>query len=270
MNEKLKTTLLAAALAVFFLAAGVMIFSNSAAPLPPNASQAASGGAASKIQDEETTFAEQRRLMVEHQLRARGISDDHALTAMETVPRHEFVPESIRGYAYADTALPIGREQTISQPFIVALMTQLAVVRPDDVVLEVGTGSGYQAAVLAEITKSVYSIEIDCVLADEAAARLKRLGYAGVTVKCGDGYEGWPEHAPFDAILVTAAAPCVPEPLLEQLKVGGVMVIPEGGEDELQILKTYTRTKGGFEERSINLVRFVPMTGKVQETKKPN
>lgn len=215
--------------------------------------------------DDEKEFEAQRHQMVERQLKPRGISDPLVLEAMGQVPRHLFIPVEMRRYAYRDGPLPIGREQTISQPFIVALMTQLAETGKDSVVLEVGTGSGYQAAVLAEIGAKVFSIEIDCVLAERARRSLEETGYGAVVSKCGDGYDGWPEHAPFDAVLVTAAAPTIPQPLKDQLKIGGVMVIPVGREGRTQVLKTITRTTDGFEERSIEFVVFVPMTGKVQK-----
>jgi protein-L-isoaspartate(D-aspartate) O-methyltransferase len=185
------------------------------------------------------------------------------LAAMRAVPRHELVPADQRGRAYADRPLPIGHGQTISQPYIVALMTELARAGPDDVVLEVGTGSGYQAAVLAACGARVYSIEIVDPLAKRAARDLARLGYEGVTVKSGDGYAGWPEHAPFDAILVTAAAPRVPEALLAQLKVGGRLVIPVGETGALQRLEVHERTESGWTVHDVAPVRFVPMTGNV-------
>lgn len=203
--------------------------------------------------------------MVEQQLKRRGISDPRVLAAMASVPRHLFVPVDMRRLAYADTPLPIGRGQTISQPFIVALMTELAQIKPGSSVLEVGTGSGYQAAVLAETGAEVCSIEIDCVLADSARSNLDATGYKAVVTKCGDGYDGWPERAPFDAILITAAPPKIPEPLKRQLKVGGILVVPVGPEGGTQVLKTVTRTDGGFVERNIELVAFVPMTGKAQQ-----
>jgi protein-L-isoaspartate(D-aspartate) O-methyltransferase len=205
-----------------------------------------------------------RRQMVEQQIERRGIRDPLVLAAMGKVPRHLFVPENIRRSAYIDRPLPIGRGQTISQPFIVALMTELARIEPGDNVLEVGTGSGYQAAILAEIGAQVCSIEIDCMLAERAALMLEAAGYGRVLTKCGDGYDGWPERAPFDAILVTAAPPRIPQPLKTQLKVGGILVIPVGGEGEIQVLKTITRTESGFLERDVEYVAFVPMTGKVQ------
>ncbi len=201
--------------------------------------------------------------MVREQLEGLGIRDPRVLAAMRTVPRHEFVPDDLRPFAYQDTPLAIGHGQTISQPYIVALMTQLAAVGPGAKVLEVGTGSGYQAAVLAEIVAQVYTIEIVAPLAERARADLARLGYANVHVRAGDGYLGWPEAAPFDAIIVTAAAPRIPEPLKAQLKDGGRLVIPVG--EEYQSLVVLTRTGSRFAEQTVLPVRFVPMTGKVRE-----
>jgi protein-L-isoaspartate(D-aspartate) O-methyltransferase len=208
---------------------------------------------------------EQERLhMVSRQIEGRGVRDARVLEAMRKVPRHRFVPESQGAYAYEDRPLPIGHRQTISQPYIVALMSELARVKPGDKVLEVGTGSGYQAAVLAEMGVKVFSIEIVEPLAKRAKATLDALGYGKrVTVRHGDGYAGWPEHAPFDAIVVTAAPPKIPEPLKQQLKVGGHLVIPVG--KHYQSLLRVTRTKEGFREESVIPVRFVPMTGKAQE-----
>lgn len=208
---------------------------------------------------------EQERLhMVRTQIEARGVRDPRVLRAMRTVPRHRFVPLSQRASAYEDRPLSIGRGQTISQPYIVALMSELAAVGPGDAVLEVGTGSGYQAAVLAEMGVKVFSIEIVEPLAKRAEATLKELGYGDrVEVRHGDGYAGWPEHAPFDAVVVTAAPPKVPEPLKQQLEVGGHLVIPVGR--FYQSLLRITRTKKGFREESVLPVRFVPMTGKAQE-----
>lgn len=208
--------------------------------------------------------AEERRQMVSRQIEARDVRDARVLRAMRNVPRHLFVPESQRRYAYEDRPLPIGHRQTISQPYIVALMTELAAVKPDDRVLEIGTGSGYQAAVLAEMGVRVFSIEIVEPLAKHAKKTLDALGYGKlVEVRHGDGYAGWPAHAPFDAVVVTAAPPKIPEPLKQQLKVGGRLVIPVG--DYFQKLVVVTRTKKGFRERSVAPVRFVPMTGKAQE-----
>jgi len=208
---------------------------------------------------------EQERLhMVSTQIEARGVRDPRVLDAMRKVPRHRFMPESERARAYDDRPLPIGHRQTISQPYIVALMSELAGVKPGDTVLEVGTGSGYQAAVLAEMGVKVFSIEIIKPLAKRAKATLDELGYSKrVEVRHGDGYAGWPEHAPFDAVVVTAAPPAIPQPLKEQLEVGGHLVIPVG--KYYQSLLRVTRTKSGFREKSVIPVRFVPMTGKAQE-----
>ena len=206
-----------------------------------------------------------RRLMVDAQLKARGIQDSRVLKAMGKVPRHEFIPLDMREYAYYDTPLPIGDEQTISQPYIVALMTELADLKRDDRVLEIGTGSGYQAAVLAEITSEVYTIEILASLAERARATLERLKYKNVQVRAGDGYQGWPEKAPFAAILITAAAERVPQPLLDQLAEEGKLIMPVGAVDELQSLTVITRKGGRFEREEVLPVRFVPMTGEVQK-----
>jgi len=194
---------------------------------------------------------------------ATGLDDlDPEIRAvLERVPRHVFVPSSVADAAYADTAIPIGHGQTISQPFIVALMTQLAAVDADSVVLEVGTGSGYQAAVLAELVKRVYSIEIVAELAEEAAMRLTRLDYDNVETRAGDGYGGWPEAAPFDAILVTAAAPEIPLPLIEQLALGGRLVAPVGAAHETQELMLLEKHENGVIETRTKLpVAFVPLT----------
>jgi len=192
------------------------------------------------------------------------VRDARVLEAMRKVPRHRFMPESQRAHAYDDRPLPIAHGQTISQPYIVALMSELADVKPGDTVLEVGTGSGYQAAVLAEMGVKVFSIEIIEPLAKQATATLSELGYGNkVEVRHGDGYAGWPERAPFDAVIVTAAPPKIPKPLKRQLKVGGRLVIPVG--KHYQSLIRVTRTKDGFREESVIPVRFVPMTGKAQE-----
>ncbi len=209
-------------------------------------------------------WAEARERMVRETIASRDITDERVLRAMRAVPRHELVPEAHRGDSYEDHPVEIGHGQTISQPYIVALMSQLAQVEPGDVVLEVGTGSGYQAAVLAEMGVTVYSIEIVEPLARRAAADLRRLGYDRVHVRAGDGYRGWPEHAPFDAIVITAAPPRIPEPLKEQLAVGGRMVVPVG-EDGVQELVVLTRTEDGFEQENVTPVRFVPMTGEVRD-----
>lgn len=204
----------------------------------------------------------QRLHMVERQLAGRGIDDARVLEAMRKVPRHRFVPEELAAQAYLDQPLPIGHDQTISQPYIVALMTQLARPQPGDRVLEVGTGSGYQAAVLAELAGEVYSIEIVTPLATRAALLLRRLGYANFAVRSGDGYAGWPEHAPFDAIVVTAAPARVPAPLLDQLRPGGRLVIPVGPVHAVQELRVIEkRADGSLDERVVTPVRFVPLTG---------
>jgi len=208
----------------------------------------------------EETYDEPRRRMVEEQLRARDIEDPRVLAAMGRVPRHLFVPAALRFRAYADHPLPIGNGQTISQPYIVALMTELAEVGPDDKVLEIGTGSGYQAAVLSEIAREVATIEIVSELADTARARLAELGYKNVTVRTGDGYLGWKEKAPFDAILVTAAAPEVPPPLVEQLAPGAILVIPVGPQSQVQSLLRIQKTADGTTvTREILPVVFVPL-----------
>lgn len=188
--------------------------------------------------------------------------DERVLAALAEVERHRFVPERLQSEAYANHPLPIGHGQTISQPYIVALMTDLMAPGPEDVVLEVGTGSGYQAAVLAKLVRQVYSIEIIEPLASTAGARLEQLGYTNVTTRLGDGYFGWQEHAPFDAIIVTAAASHVPPPLIEQLKPGGRMVIPVGGRFTVQYLLLLEKTMAGeIRTRQITAVRFVPLTG---------
>jgi protein-L-isoaspartate(D-aspartate) O-methyltransferase len=205
-------------------------------------------------------FEEERRRMVDEQIRARGISDASVLEAMGRVPRHKFVPEPFKSLAYIDRPLPIGYGQTISQPLIVAYMTEAAGISKNDKVLEIGTGSGYQAAVLGEVAREVYTIEIVPELAESAGRILEALGYKNVVVKAGNGYLGWPEHAPFDAIVVTAAPEEIPQPLIDQLAVGGKMVIPIGAAHQEIVIVTKT-DKGVTEKRTIP-VRFVPMTGK--------
>jgi protein-L-isoaspartate(D-aspartate) O-methyltransferase len=186
---------------------------------------------------------------------------DAVMAAIGKVPRHEFVPESLRGRAYLNRPLPIGNGQTISQPYIVALMTDLAAVGPNSVVLEIGTGSGYQAAVLAEIAREVYTIEIITALGERAAAALERLGYDNVHVRVGDGYQGWPEAAPFDAIIVTAAPDEVPEPLIRQLAPGGRLVVPVGPEGAVQSLRVLDKdAAGNVTTTDVLPVQFVPFT----------
>lgn len=197
-------------------------------------------------------------------LTGRFVLDERVVRAMREVPRHVFVPPELDSNAYADRPLPIGHGQTISQPYIVALMTDLIDPREDDIVLEIGTGSGYQAAILSRLVKQVYSVEILETLADEARERLRRLGYGNVAVRTGNGHLGWPEHAPYDAIMVTAAAPSVPSALIEQLKPGGTLVIPVGdpyAEQDLRVITVDTR--GRINERNALPVIFVPMTGAV-------
>jgi len=204
-------------------------------------------------------FKVMREKMVENQIKARGVKDPRVLSALLKVERHRFVPEEYLNSAYSDQPLPIGEGQTISQPYIVALMTELLELKGDEKVLEVGTGSGYQAAILAELAKEVYTIEIVESLASTAKNRLLELGYQNIRVKSGDGYIGWPEAAPFDAIIVTAAPDHIPKPLLDQLKEGGRMVVPVGS--YAQELKKIVKQSGKIETAGIIPVVFVPMTG---------
>jgi protein-L-isoaspartate(D-aspartate) O-methyltransferase len=217
----------------------------------------ASAGCGAATQDSESLRAD---AMVERQIRAEGIDDPRVLAAMRDVPRHRFVPPERAAQAYDDTPLPIGYGQTISQPYIVAYMTEALELEPHHRVLEIGTGSGYQAAVLARIAKEVFTIEIVPELAARAAGTLRELGYANVHTRAGDGYAGWPEEAPFDRIIVTAAPDHVPQPLVDQLAVGGRLVIPVG--DVKQQMTILTKTKEGIVERRTIGVRFVPFTRK--------
>ena len=203
------------------------------------------------------------RLELVRVLEAEGITSSRVLQALRAVPRHEFVPAGSRRWAYGNYPLPIGEGQTISQPYIVALMTQLLRLEPDDKVLEVGTGSGYQAAVLALLAREVYTIEIVEPLGKRAEQDLRRLGYRNVQVRIGDGYRGWPEAAPFDAIVVTAAPDRIPRPLVEQLAVGGRLVIPVGPRFGVQELNVLTKTKKGVFRESVIPVQFVPMVGEI-------
>ena len=208
----------------------------------------------------EDRWTDERHRMVAEQIRARGIKNDAVLRAMERVPRHLFVPESERSSAYSDYPLPIGYGQTISQPYIVAFMSEALAVTKEHRVLEIGTGSGYQAAVLGELAGEVYTIEIVTELAERSRKTLQELGYANINVRAGNGYAGWPEAAPFDRIMVTAAPDAIPPALVEQLEVGGIMAIPVGvGEQMLRIMR---RTASGMETIDTLPVRFVPMTGK--------
>jgi len=206
--------------------------------------------------------AEDRERMVREQITARGVRDPRVLAALSRVPRHELVPEAVRAHAYEDRPLPIGFDQTISQPYVVAYMTEQLQLSGDERVLEIGTGSGYQAAVLAELAREVFSIEIVAPLGERARADLARLGYRNVQVRVGDGYRGWPEQAPFDAIIVTAAPGHVPQPLIDQLAVGGRLVVPVGG--VYQELLLLSRDADGIHEERLIDVRFVPMRGEAE------
>lgn len=204
-------------------------------------------------------YLPQRKEMVIKQIAARGISDQKVLDAFLNVPRHEFVPYEYRRFAYADQPLPIGEGQTISQPYMVAYMTEVLNIKPGEKVLEIGTGSGYQAAILAEVEAEVYSIEVIEPLAISAKNTLKNLGYKNIRLKTGDGYQGWAEHAPFDAIVVTCSPSAIPEALREQLAEGGRMVIPVGRQNSIQYLYVLEKRKGKIRERNVMPVRFVPM-----------
>ncbi len=219
-------------------------------------------GAQARASEEEPAFAQRRKAMVEETIQARGVSDPAVLAVMKKVERHLFVDPGLKDSAYADRPLPIGYGQTISQPYIVALMTELLQLDKDDVVLEVGTGSGYQAAVLGEIAKEVRTVEIIPELGDLARSRLEQLGYKNVQVKVGDGYFGWRDHAPYDGIIVTAAATHIPPPLIEQLKPGGRMIIPVGPVFYVQtLILVEKREDGSIRQKSLMPVRFVPLTG---------
>ncbi len=208
-------------------------------------------------------YESERHAMVEQQIKKRGITKPEVLAAMEQVPRHMFVPDSLRSEAYSDRPLSIGQGRTLYQPYMVALMTSLLDLKHGDRVLEIGTGTGYHAAVLSRIAREVYSIEIVEPVADQASKRLSVLGYHNVEVLKGDGYRGWPGKAPFDAILLSAAPPSIPKPLLSQLRVGGKMVVPVGG--FFQDLLVITKAADGLEKRTVIPVRLSPMKGKVQD-----
>lgn len=211
-------------------------------------------------------FELKRKIMIERDIKGRGIKDIKVLNAMAKIPRHFFVDENLRDRAYADHPLPIGEGQTISQPYVVALMTEALKLKSTDRILEIGTGSGYQAAVLAEIVKEVYTIEIRKSLADMATKRLKDLGYKNVKVKYADGYFGWEEYAPFDAIMITAAANHIPPPLLKQLKEGGRLIVPLGSTFYYQTLTLITKKKDGtIKVEQMGPVAFVPMIGEIEK-----
>ncbi len=211
-------------------------------------------------------YADARKRMVADQIEARGIDDERVLAALWTVPRHQFVPPDLRSKAYADHPLPIGEGQTISQPYIVALMTESLSLTPTSRVLEIGTGSGYQAAVLAEVAGSVYSVEIKEKLHESASAALRKAGYREIRTRHGDGYFGWESAAPFDAIMITAAVDHIPPPLLAQLKDGGRLVLPLGNPFSYQNLVRVTKTGDDYTVRQITGVLFVPMTGQALES----
>ncbi len=206
-------------------------------------------------------YTRQRHRMVDEQIESRGVTHEATLEAMRNVPRHRFVPEPMQAYAYDDRPLSIGHSQTISQPYIVGLMTASVEPDADDKVLEIGTGSGYQAAILSEIVKEVYTIEIVPALASRAKRVFYELKYENIHAMQGDGYAGWPSEAPFDAIIVTAAPEEVPQPLLDQLKEGGKMIVPVGPISRVQVLKLITKKNGKIKERDLLPVRFVPFTG---------
>lgn len=210
-------------------------------------------------------YEKRRKSMVEHDIKGRGIREKKVLEVMGKVPRHLFVEDSLKDKAYEDYPLPIGEGQTISQPYVVALMTEYLRLKPGDRVLEIGTGSGYQAAVLAEIVKEVFTLEIRKGLAEKAEMRLKELGYKNVKVKYGDGYFGWEENAPFDAIIITASANHIPPPLIKQLRENGRLIIPLGSTVYYQTLTLATKKKGELELDQLTPVAFVPMIGEVQK-----
>jgi protein-L-isoaspartate(D-aspartate) O-methyltransferase len=220
-------------------------------------------GMAMTLRAQDDRFSFHRQSMVEDQIVRRGVDNPEVVRAMGEVPRHAFVPEHLQSQAYVDGPLAIGSGQTISQPYIVALMTELLELDGDEKILEIGTGSGYQAAVLARVAREVYTVEIREELGKQAEQRLAELGYDNIHLRIGDGYQGWPEQAPFDGIMVTAAPATVPQPLIDQLKEGGRLVIPVG--DYFQDLLVITKTADGVEQREIIPVRFVPMIGEIED-----
>jgi protein-L-isoaspartate(D-aspartate) O-methyltransferase len=212
-------------------------------------------------------FASARQRMIDHHSKGRDITDPAVLKAMAAVPRHRFVSPALQSQAYADLPLPIGNGQTISQPYIVALMTQLLEVRPTDRVLEIGTGCGYQAAVLAKLSNQVYTVEIVEELANDARKLLAELGFQNIFVKAGDGFDGWPEYAPFDKIILTCAVKEIPPALITQLAEGGQIIAPLGSPGSVQELVLATKEKGKLKQKKLLSVRFVPMTGRALENR---
>ena len=220
-------------------------------------------GSVMTLHAQDDRFSFHRQSMVKDQIVRRGVENPEVVRAMGEVPRHAFVPEHLQNQAYVDGPLAIGSGQTISQPYIVALMTELLELDGDEKILEIGTGSGYQAAVLARVAREVYTVEIREELGKQAEERLEELGYDNIHLRISDGYQGWPEEAPFDGIMVTAAPATVPQPLIDQLKEGGRLVIPVG--DFFQDLLVITKTADGVEQREIIPVRFVPMIGEIED-----
>jgi protein-L-isoaspartate(D-aspartate) O-methyltransferase len=264
----------ARAVAAAAVVAGVAACDCGGSPAPPSCARAGPDAAPRRLRatddaggEADARWAAARRKMVAEQLVARGIVDGRVLAAMSAVPRHLFVPPDGRAEAYGDFPLPIGLDQTISQPYVVAYMTQALEVREDARILEIGTGSGYQAAVLARLCREVYSIEVVPDLSARAASTFASLAIGNVSLRVGDGYRGWPEKAPFDGIVVTAAPPEIPQPLVDQLAVGGRMIVPVG--DLYQDLVLIERTEDGVRTSKVLPVRFVPMTGEAQRRRGP-
>lgn len=263
--------LVAAGLATWFIVAAQQESGETPeTPAPPAPTLAAEQ---EKKQEDPNRFRAKRQVMVEKHLAGPNdlrtpIKDKRVLEVMGKVPRHRFVPKTLEDVAYADHPLPIGERQTISQPYIVALMTELAKTKPDSVALDVGTGSGYQAAVLAELCKKVYSIEIVESLGKDAKKRLADLGYKNVEVRIGDGYRGWPEHAPFDLIILAAAPDHIPKPLIEQLAPGGRLVLPVGARFDQNLVVVEKQKDGAVRELDVIPVAFVPMTGEARTGKR--
>jgi protein-L-isoaspartate(D-aspartate) O-methyltransferase len=266
MRRRSQWKLVACAGVIVGLGLGLQKWAGDRAPsiAAPALAQSAQPRPASSAPPLDRATAASLEQMVSEQIEKRGVKDQLVLSALRQVPRERFVPERVRALAYSDGPLPIGFGQTISQPYIVALMTELAHLRGGERVLEIGTGSAYQAAVLAKIAKEVYTIEIVPALAESAEQRLRELGFANVHTKNGDGFFGWPEKGPFDAILITAAASYVPPPLIQQLKEGGRLILPLGDPHFSHTLTTITKTEGRLRSTAHASVRFVPMTGHIE------